>query len=195
MPEYPRDEFDELAAKRRPVGAHRRKEPLAPKILLPILIIIAAGALGYVGAIALENDFWRPQAAEVTPTPTIVESVSPEASESATPSPSATASATPTPTETAVPVNFGASVAVFNASGISGLAGKNADELTAAGFTTVSAGNLSANLPAANTVRYADATMETTAREVARVLGIATVEQGVTPEGDVSVILITNPDA
>jgi hypothetical protein len=86
-------------------------------------------------------------------------------------------------------------VVVLNAAKKSGLAARNAEKLTAGGFTTVSAGNLSSSLPAANTVRYADPMFETTAQQVAALLGIGAVELGVTPEGDISVILVTDNGA
>lgn len=197
MPEFPRDEFDEAAAQPGPVGAHRRKGSPAGKILGGILIVILAAGLGYGTTVYL----WRAQGNEGLPPigdqtqPTITQTIGPEVSDSATATPSTSVSATASaaPSETAIPVNLAANVSVLNGAKISGLAGTNADKLKAAGFTAVTASNVSANLPAANTVRYADATMLSTAQKVAEVLGIATVEQGVTPSGDVAVILVTDP--
>lgn len=116
-------------------------------------------------------------------------------SDPATVSASPTPSETPSPTPTVEPVHYDAAVSVLNGAGIGGLAGRNADALTAGGYTAVSAGNISANKPAANVVRYGDPILQTTAEDIARVLGIATVERGVTPEGDISVILVSDPAA
>lgn len=159
---------------------------------------VVAGGLAYGTVIYM----WRadggtglPPLGDITaPTVTNTVAVTPTG-EASTTSPSPSVSASPTPTATAVPVNFGATVVVLNGASIKGLAAKNADALTAGGFTAVTASNISANLPAANTVRYADPAFETTARKVAEILGIAAVELGVTPEGNVSVILVTDPAA
>ncbi len=108
---------------------------------------------------------------------------------------SPSASATPSATPTAEPVHFDASVAVLNGAGISGLAASNQAKLEAAGFTAASAGNITGTKPATNTVRYADADLESTAAKVAEVLGIDTIERGVVSEGDITVLLVTDPAA
>ncbi len=114
---------------------------------------------------------------------------------SASPSPTASETPSATPTATAEPIHYDAAVSVLNGAGIAGLAGRSTDAVTAAGYTAASAGNISSNLPAANVVRYGDPILQTTAEDVARVLGIATVERGVTPEGDIAVILVSDPGA
>lgn len=202
MPSYPEDEFDAAASERAPIGVHRRRRSVAVLILTPVLIFVGAGLLAY-GVVAY---MWAADGGTGLPglgdtaSPTITETVVDEPTEDATAAsetPTSTASETPspTPTETADPVQFGASVVVLNGAKISGLAASNADKLTAGGFTAVTAGNISSNLPAANTVRYSDEAYATTAQQVAALLGIAAVEQGVTPEGNVAVILVTKTDS
>ena len=166
-------------------------------ILTPLLVFIAGGALA-LGVVAY---LWAadggsgllPLGDTVVPTITETVNVSPtDAASTATASPTPTSSPTPTPSATAEPVNFGANVVVLNAAKIGGLAGRNADKLTAGGFTSVAAGNLTTGLPDANVVRYSDAQYETTAQQVATLLGISAVELGVTPEGNISVILVAD---
>lgn len=199
MPEeFPADEFDAAATQRGPAGAHRaRSSRVTPWITGAVVLVLAAGAA--YGASVL---MWQasggtglPPVGEQTAATITQTVVDTPTTDPATESASAIPSETPTPTETAEPVRYDTAVVVLNGAGIGGLAGRNTDELTAAGFTAATAGNISSNLPSANVVRYGDPILQTTAEEVAAVLGIDTVERGVTPEGDISVILVTDPDA
>jgi len=197
VPSYPQDEFDAAASERGPVGVHRRRKSIVWAILTPVLIFVGAGALAYgivVYMWASGGGSGLPPIGDVaSPTITQTVDVSPtEVASTLTATPTETPSPTPSPSATAEPVNFDANVVVLNAAKIGGLAGRNADKLTAGGFTAVVAGNLSTGLPAANTVRYTDPQFETTAQKVAELLGISAVELGVTPEGSISVILVTD---
>ena len=163
-------------------------------------VFVIAGALAYGVVVYM----WRadggeglPPIGEVTsPTNTAYVVVSPGAeSPGASMSPSVTPAPVTSEAPVEIPVNFGASVSVLNGAKIGGLAARQSEKLVAGGFTAVTADNITANLPTANTVRYSDAAYEPTARKVAELLGIATVEMGVTPEGNVAVILVTDPDA
>ncbi len=196
MPSYPVDEFDNADSERGPVGVHRKRKSIAVAIIAPFLVFIGAGALAYGVVLYL----WAHDGG--TGLPPLGNTASPTSTESlvagptdglSTISPSPSASPSPTPTATVEPVHLDASVAVLNGAKIGGLAGTNAAKLTAGGFTAVTAANLSTDLPAANTVRYADPVFETTARQVAALLGIAAVELGATPQGDISVILVSDP--
>ncbi len=177
---------------------HRKRKSIAMTIIAPFLVFIAAGALAYGVVVymwAADGGTGLPPLGDIAG-PTITQTAGTGfTDEPSTLTPSPSASPSPTPTATAEPVHFEAAVVVLNGAKKAGLAGKNADILTAGGFTAVTAGNISTNLPAANTVRYSDAMYETTAQQVAALLGIATVEQGVTPEGNISVILVSAPAA
>lgn len=196
MPSYPVDEFDNAVSERGPVGVHRKRKSIVMAIITPFLVFIGAGALAYGVVVYMWNadgGTGLPPLADIA-APTVTQTAAAGFTDDpATPSPSASPS--PTPTATAEPVHFEASVVVLNGAKKAGLAGKSADKVTAGGFTAVTAGNISTNLPAANTVRYADAIYATTAQQVASLLGIATVEQGVTPQGNISVILVSDPSA
>ena len=196
MPSYPQDEFDSAAAERGPVGVHRRRKSIVMTIVTPILVFVGAGALAYGVVVYLwaqDGGTGLPPLGNI-PVPTVTQTnVIGPTDDLSTISPTPSTSASPTPTHTAEPVHLEAGVVVLNGAKIAGLAGTNADKLKAGGFTAVTAGNISKDLPAANTVRYSDPLYETTARQVAALLGISAVEQGVTPEGNISVILVTDP--
>lgn len=200
MPSYPVDEFDNAASERGPVGVHRKRKSIVMAIVTPVLVFIGAGALAYGVVLYMWSSHGGKglpplgQVEGATVTQTAGAGFTDDAS-TMTPAPSLSQLPSPSPSQlpTAEPVHLEAAVAVFNGAKISGLASKNADILTAGGFTAVTAGNASTNLPAANTVRYADAMYETTAQQIGALLGIATVEQGVTPGGNISVILVSEP--
>lgn len=67
-------------------------------------------------------------------------------------------------------------VRVLNAAKVSGLAGKTADKLTAAGFTTVDSANYTGAATTTSGVYYASEDLAVTAAEVASTLGIPKVE-------------------
>ncbi len=164
---------------------------------MTLLIFLLGGALAYGVVVYL----WRAQGndgvppLETEPRATITATQAETPSTTVSPSPSPTPSQTPSPTPTVVPVRFDAPVTVLNGAGISGLAGTNQEKLAAAGFTAATADNLTGTKPASNTVRYSDASLESTAAKVAEVLGIATIEFGVVAEGDIAVLLVTDPAA
>jgi len=194
VPEYERDEFDELAALRGPVGVHRKKPSPWTVWIAALVVIVLAGGLAYGTVVYL----WRasggkglpPSGPVAAPTITQTRVVMPT-DEPVVVSPSATASQTTSPTPTAEPIHYDVSISVLNGAGVSGLAARNLDALTAAGYSQVVAGNLTANKPDQNVVRYADPLYETTANDVAAQLGIDTVERGVTPDGAITVLLVT----
>lgn len=196
MSDFPPDEFDEAADKRGPVGVHRKRKPVLQAIVVPLVIfVVGGGLLGYGAAVYL----WRAQGNEGLPPldsgPQVTITATVADTPSATASPTPTPSATPSPTPTVEPVQFDAAVPVLNGAGIAGLAGRNQAKLEAEGFTAATAGNITGTKPSANTVRYSDASLESTASKVAEVLGISNVEFGEVSDGDVVVLLVTDPAA
>lgn len=195
MTETPeRDEFDEIAGRGGPVGVHRAPRPWYTRVVAPLLVFLLAGAAAFLIAqylwsqdVAAEPDPTATSTTSVTATPTTT-SPSPTAT-----SPSATPS--PTPTETAT-IEFDASVAVLNGAGITGLASANQKILEEAGFTEVSAGNLTGDKPDANVVVYTSESLRATAQEVAQALGVDSISFDVaTTEADVEVHLVSDPAA
>lgn len=196
MQSYPPDEFDNSASERGPIGVHRKRKSIAMAIITPILVFVGAGALAYGVVVymwAQDGGSGLPPLGDIA-APTITETIVTGPTDDLTtisPSPSATPS--PTPTATAEPIHHEATVVVLNGAGIAGLAGKTADTITAQGYAAVTAGNISGTKPAANVVRYSDPIFETTAQDIASVLGIAAVETGDTTGSDVAVLLVSAP--
>lgn len=196
--EYPRDEFDQIAQSGGPVGVHRAPRPWWIAVVIPVLVFLVAGLAAYLVATFLWNSGGtKPQA-----TPTVSETVTtepttepsePATSETAEP----TASSEPEPSETAAPepvVDLATPVAVLNGAGVQGLAATQQAVLEEAGFTSVTATNLSGTKPEANRVVYGDAEQEATAQSVAQALGIDTVSLGSTSAtGTIDVQLVTDP--
>ncbi len=79
--------------------------------------------------------------------------------------------------EATATVNKATQVRVVNATGIQGYAGRQADVLQTAGYTSVEATNPRGTLPASSVVWYQNEVDKATAEDVATTLGISAVEQ------------------
>lgn len=203
---YEPDEFDEIAAQTGPVGVHRAPRSWWSKVLPPLLAFLIAGGIAYLLAFLLWNSGGSDDAEPTTtvtasPAPSASPSTTPSASPSPTPSESAEPSPTPTPTptETEEPepvIVYDAQVHVRNGSGIQGLAGGQAAELEAAGYTNLAANNIASNLipNGVNTVTYSDESLADTAQDIADILGIDAVDGSGTPGGaEIEVLLASDP--
>jgi len=112
-------------------------------------------------------------------------SAEPEETESSEPAPSES--------ETAVPeIDHGVKIAVLNGTTTQGYAAQQAALLNQAGFAGTTAGNATGWATTVSSVYYADPDLQPSAEEIARVLGISTVqvtEIGILGGSDVVVIL------
>ncbi|WP_084039266.1 LytR C-terminal domain-containing protein [Demequina sp. NBRC 110053] len=201
--DYPRDEFDEMAAEGGPVGVHRAPRSWWTRVLPPLVALVVGGLVAWLIATWLWNSGDTP--AEPQPTPTVT--VTPDAEPTTSPEPSAEPSVEPseapspdpTPTETAEPepeIIYDAQVHVRNGAGIQGLAGEQEAILTEAGYTNTDANNISASLIPGdeNVVLYDGDRLADTAQDVADQLGIDAVEGGGTPGGaEIEVLLASDP--
>jgi cytoskeletal protein RodZ len=179
--QYPRDEFDVLAAQRRVSGAHRRQKSSAKWWIALIAIVVLAPlagwgivqAIGYHGEASTSPSASASAATSATATPSATATASPTPSATPTPSAAATTSSpTPTPSPTTAQVNYTMPIQVLNASSITGLAASKQSILQNQGFSSVTAGNYSYQTPAASQVYYPSAASEATAQAVAQALGI-----------------------
>ncbi|MFJ5862497.1 LytR C-terminal domain-containing protein [Pseudarthrobacter sp. NPDC092439] len=190
MPKYARDEFDKVPEAASRQGVHRAATPPSRVRLWPIL---AAGAVALaIGAVAFlilpklgfsplgqASSSVEAPLADTGSSPSASAAPSATASESATPSatakPSATASAEPEPTETAVPVDKTQSVAVYNAAGTAGLAGRVGTAVQADGWPLGEVANWSGAPQQASVIFYAGEAQRANAEALAALLGIPTV--------------------
>ncbi|MFC6154245.1 LytR C-terminal domain-containing protein [Nocardioides yefusunii] len=152
----------------------------SPVVLLSVAAVIAAG-----GAFALTSG----NASDEVKVPI----ASPE---TVAPTPSATPTATPSATPTKKPkpkpkINRGkVYVEVFNNSGITGLAGRTAAKITAAGWQVVGSDNWVGNIPA-DTVYY-PTRLKAEGKQLALDLGIDRVKVAVEPmKGDRLTVILT----
>lgn len=203
MSRYEEDEFDIVARDRGPSAAHRRLEPVWKRYLPYIALIILAPFLAW-GIMYLVTDSRTPAASNspapvATHEPSKDEGVTEEPGEDATvtaeitPEPSPTVAEptpSPSPSEIASEPDRGQSVAVLNASGIKGLAGRVAQQLQDSGYTHVTSGNFKgAQSPRVNTVYYNSPAFEAAAREIAQRIGIDQVVESTKATRAITVVL------
>lgn len=178
MPEYPKDEFDELQPSERR-GAHRQtKGPTSQAGAIALVAVLAlAAVLLVVGAVnIIQRSSSDP--ADVT------------AEEQARASEEPAAEPTDSETEVAV-VDKTAEVSVLNASGISGAADEYASALESADWTIAEVGNYST--PDSETiVYYADPEFQVQAEVLAEEIGAAGVEESADFEGDLTIVLCSD---
>ena len=204
--QHPRDEFDDVPDD-GPVGVHRK--PRSPwQSVLPFLIVLIVVPLLAWGVTAIVKGKPSNEAAppaqsqgEVEVEQSAPAPVPPAEEEGPTglPEDLSDEGADPEPGgEPAVepaPVDFAASVAVLNASGINGLAGSVTTVLQDAGFANAWAGNSSDAVTTSNTVYYRDASLRSTAEAVGNAIGVATLVENAEAVGDgpITVLLKAQP--
>lgn len=187
------DRYDEVEEYTTEHGAHRA-DFHAPKTTQLNWIIVVAGimlALGVFSFLLLPEYVKDWQQEEPSPSPEVVAQPSPSHSpietetESAPESPeletelsqTPTPEATEEPTQETEPVaepNYQATIEVFNAAGIEGLAAQGAQNLNAGGFYNTYTGNWQGFPVGTSTVFYSED--QATAEAVAEVLGIPAVQ-------------------
>ena len=189
---YPPDEFDAPPDPDAPRGVHRAPRSAWSRWWPFLLVLLVVPALAW-GVVTYLADEGRLPGNEPEPTPTATAPPPPTATET-TPEPTPTPTVEPTPTTPAP--NLATPVSVLNGAGIGGLAGRQADELRAAGFTDVTPGNASSKTPVATTVFYGSEELRSTAELVASTLGLDTLVLSPVdaPQG-ITVILREDPDA
>ena len=92
--------------------------------------------------------------------------------------------------QAAATVNKATQVRVINATGISGYAGRKADVLQTAGYTSVEAANPTGSVPTSTVVWYQNEADKATAEDVASTLGISAVEQVQGLAAPITVVLL-----
>lgn len=196
--QYPKDEFDH-AGEDMPIGMHR-PQPSKWRAVWPFLVIlIVVPLLGWgvsqlltSRGILSTNDVTTQSVSTQQSAAQSATGETPAATEQSTSAAQSSAEEAPaeeTPAEETEPVRYGARIAVLNGAGIQGYASEQAGILAAEGFQGTSAANADGWTSEVSTVYYEDPALESTAREVARILGIDAVENSATYEDDIVVVL------
>jgi hypothetical protein len=189
---YPEDEFDVPSNPDVPRGVHRAPRSawsrwwkfLVVLALLPVLAFTLVNLAARDGNLpTLPGTSDSPAAQDETTEDPATEGEAPTDAE------------TPPAEETVAPAPvMDTPVLVLNAAGIGGLAGEQAQKLTAAGFTAVQTGNIESNED--STVYYASDEQLVTAQLVAQTLGLTEVVPGAPGGGTaITVVLTSDPDA
>lgn len=182
MTNYPRDEFDRVPENSARHGVHRASLEVATRSLMPLMIFgVAALCIGLlafliVPKISGHDTATKPlagQSSSAAATPT-----GGQPAKSATPSvapstaPARTPSATPTP---GAVVDKGIPVAIFNATGIGGLAAKYTGTVTANGWTVSQAANWAGAPQSVSSIIYSGPTQKANAQALGALLNITTL--------------------
>lgn len=201
--QYPQDEFDRVGED-MPVGMHR-PQPSRWKSVLPFLVILVVVPLLGWGASQLLTGLGGTQSddggtvAQSTQSDDAAQSDQRSASpaETSVDEPQSEATPTPTPSETesepqsgTAEVDYNVKIAVLNGTAIVGHAAEYAVTLNEAGFPGTTVDNAGDWLSQTSVVYYASPDLEATAQEIARVLGIDTVELNTTDLGDFDVTVL-----
>ncbi len=201
---YDEDEFDALGADRVPVGVHRRPVPWWRHALPFIVVLVLAPVLAFtvVQVWSQESDPGTdptPPAAATTDgttDPAGGETTDGQATDGETTgSEETTGEESPTEEETtpAEDLNLDLSVWVLNGAGVSGLAGETAARLEDEGWTNVSAGDYSNELPTETAIFYTNAEMAAEAEAIGEQLGITVLYESADAASN-GVVIVLRPD-
>ncbi len=207
--QYPEDEFDYLPED-SPVGVHRKPRS-AWHAVLPFLVALVVVPLLAWAATALIRSRVSDEELIVAP-PSQSEVIDEQSGEQSAPPP---ADLEPDDTPTAAPedpldpggedtgtdnppstdtpvaeIQYGFEIAVLNASGIEGHAGRTAGTLNEAGFTNTWTGNAENSATQVNTVFYPNAELRPTAEKIGQLLGIENLVEDSVASGENSIAVL-----
>ncbi|WP_104088908.1 LytR C-terminal domain-containing protein [Arthrobacter sp. GMC3] len=200
MSNYPRDEFDRVPENSARHGVHRASLESPTRSLLPLMIFgVAALCIGLLAFFIVPkltgNDTAVPPAAVVHST---TATTPPASSAPPTTVPPTTAAPSPTPTPTTPPVpesvvDKSIPVAVYNATGIGGLAAKYAGMVTAGGWTVSQSANWAGLPQPTSVVFYNGVVQKANAEALGKLLGIASLVD--TAELNIPLAVVLGPGA
>jgi hypothetical protein len=194
---YTPDEFDDPPE--GPVGVHRGPRSLAVR-MTPFVVVFLLAVLCGVSAWTVVSGNKLPWQSGVSSSSKIKstrktspapkeETSTPAPSEPVQPSTPPSSPAAPAPEVPAALINKASTVKVINGTTIPGHAAGNRQRLVSAGYTNVTASNPSLQLPQSSVVWYATEGDKATAEDVAKILGIHSVEQSTVSSASVTVVL------
>lgn len=192
---YPEDEFDVPSNPDVPRGVHRAPRSAWSRWWPFLLVLVLAPTLAFVLVNLAARDGNLPTLPGTSDSP-VADEPQPEEPADGEEAPADEGAETPPVEEPVAPAPvMETPVVVLNAAGIGGLAGEQAEKLTAAGFTAVTTGNTQASTDD-SVVYYASEDQRATADLVAQTLGLTVVTLSPTDAGaGISVVLVSDPDA
>lgn len=206
MTKYARDEFDKVPESGSRQGVHRAASAPVRRKLWPILAVgIVALAIGAVSFLILPKLGFTQAGSEAS---TSLESAAPQAStaplgsagSSPTSQPSETADAEPSPSASDIPsatpttavLDKAQGVAVYNAAGTAGLAGRVSSMVQADGWTLGQVGNWGGAPQQVSVIFYSGEAQKANAEAVSALLGIPTLVSS--QEFQVPLVVVLAPD-
>ncbi len=203
MSNYPRDEFDAVEENSARYGVHRASTEPQARSLLPLMIVgvaaLCIGLLAFFLIPKLSHNNTSPVAvtSSAASTPSAPQSAGAATTKPAeTPTEGSTEEATPEPTVEPTSnsvVDKSTSVAVFNATGVDGLAAGYAGLITGDGWMVSQSANWAGQPQVASVIFYSDAAEKANAEELGALLNIPTQVQ--TAELGVPLAVVLGPGA
>jgi cytoskeletal protein RodZ len=181
MSNYPRDEFDRVLENSARHGVHRASLEAPPRSLMPLMTFgVAALCIGLLAFLIVPKLSGNHA---TTAPPAAVSSTSAKAT-TPRPLPTSTAAQTtaapdsPSPTPTPTPdsvLNKATPVAIYNATGIGGLAAKYSGIVMSDGWTVSQAANWAGQPQGASSIVYNGVAQKANAEELGKLLNIPTL--------------------
>ncbi|HEY8752129.1 MAG TPA: LytR C-terminal domain-containing protein [Arthrobacter sp.] len=203
MTKYARDEFDKVPETASRQGVHRAASAPVRRKLWPILAVgIVALAIGLVSFLILPKLGFTQTGTEpsssLESTAAPQSSAAPLATTDSSPSaePSTSPVAEPSATPSAVPsvaaVDKTQHVAIYNAAGTAGLAGRVSSMIQAGGWTLGQVGNWGGAPQKTSVIFYSGPAQKANAEAVSKLLGIPTLVSS--QEFQVPLVVVLGPD-
>jgi len=199
MTKYARDEFDKVPESASRQGVHRAASAPARRKLWPILAVgIVALAIGVVSFLILPKLGFTQAGSEAStsqesteasaaPSASAESSANPEPSES----PDAEPSASPSNDPSAVDLDKTQGVAIYNAAGTAGLAGRISSMVQADGWTLGQVGNWGGAPQQASAIFYSGPAQKANAEAISELLKIPTLVES--QEFQVPLVVVLGP--
>ena len=201
MTNYPRDEFDRVPENSARHGVHRASLEVASRSLMPLMIFgVAALCIGLLAFLIVpkingHTTAVKPPASQSSSAPATPSGQHPATSAAPSVAPSTvppvqTPSATPTPGSV---VDMSTPVAIFNATGIGGLAAQYTTTVTANGWTVSQAANWAGAPQASSSIVYSGPAQKANAEALGKLLNFTTLVDS--PELGVPLAVVLGPGA
>lgn len=206
MTKYARDEFDKVPEAASRQGVHRAASAPVRRKLWPILAVgMVALAIGAVSFLILpkltfiqagseaSTSLEATTAPEASAAPSAAaSSPSPEPSESTDSGPSASPSASPSVDPSGAVLDKTQGIAIYNAAGTAGLAGRISSMVQADGWTLGEVGNWGGGPQQTSVIFYSSPAQEANAEAVSELLSIPTLVES--REFRVPLVVVLGPD-